>query len=103
VNMSLTLGEILIANLLQNAIRHNLPGGFIRIETNKEELKISNPGKALETSPEILFQRFYRESKKEESLGLGLSIVKRIAEQSGLKVNYSFGEGVHSLRVSPSH
>ena len=103
VNMSATLAEILIANLLQNAIRHNLSDGFIKIETNKEELKISNAGKPLKTSPENLFKRFYRESEKEESLGLGLSIVKRIAQQSGLKVEYTFEEGVHSLRVFYRH
>ncbi len=98
-NMSESLAEILIANLLQNAIRHNLPNGFIKIETDKNGLGISNPGKSLETSPENLFKRFYRESKKEESLGLGLSIVKRIAGQSGLVVEYGFSEGVHAVGV----
>ncbi len=99
VHMSATLAEILIANLLQNAIRHNLPSGFIRIETDRKGLKISNPGKPLATAPENLFKRFYRESKKEESLGLGLSIVKRIVEQSGLEVSYVFADGVHSVGI----
>lgn len=103
VNMSTTLAEILMANLLQNAIRHNLPAGYIKIEINKKELKISNPGKPLVTSPENLFNRFYRESKKEESLGLGLSIVKMIAEQSGLEVGYFFGNGVHMLSIKNMH
>jgi signal transduction histidine kinase len=99
VNMSTTLAEILMANLLQNAIRHNLSEGYIKIEINKKELKISNPGKPLATAPENLFTRFYRESKKEESLGLGLSIVKMIAEQSRLEVGYAFGDGVHTVSI----
>jgi signal transduction histidine kinase len=97
--MSTTLAEILMANLLQNAIRHNLSEGYIKIEINKKELKISNPGKPLATAPENLFTRFYRESKKEESLGLGLSIVKMIAEQSRLEVGYAFGDGVHTVSI----
>ena len=79
--MSAMLAEILIANLVQNAVRHN-SGGYIEIKIRDRVFKISNQGEALKSAPGHLFKRFKRQSDKEESLGLGLSIVKQICEQS---------------------
>ena len=100
VEMSSTLAEILIANLVQNAIRHNVDDGFIEIKISTDAFSISNPGKKLNVKPEALFKRFLRISDAEESLGLGLSIVKRICEHSGLEVAYQYNEGIHSLSLS---
>ncbi len=100
VAMSETLAEILIANLVQNAIRHNIENlGFIRIEISNEKFSISNSGLAPKMSIESLFKRFKRDSDVEESLGLGLSIVKRICDQSGLEVNYEFKDELHRLVI----
>jgi signal transduction histidine kinase len=99
VEMSETLAEILIANLLQNAIRHNVKEGFINIEIDKNRFSISNLGKPLQMPVDALFKRFKKESDKEESLGLGLSIVKRICEQSNLKVTYLCEEQLHTLTI----
>ncbi|KAA3625461.1 MAG: sensor histidine kinase [Bacteroidetes bacterium] len=99
VNMSRTLAEILIANLVQNAIRHNVSEGFIEITIDSGSFSISNPGEILDIKPEALFKRFLRKSDAEESLGLGLSIVKRICEQSGLEVSYNHTKGQHSLHI----
>ena len=99
VDMSATLAEILIANLVQNAIRHNVENGYIEIQITNRDYFISNPGKHLEIAPEVLFRRFRRESDVEESLGLGLSIVKRICEQFGLAVSYVYHNSLHTLRI----
>ena len=99
IEMSETLAEILIANLIQNAIRYNTESK-IHIHIYKKEVIISNPGKALTVNPQVLFKRFQREATLEESLGLGLSIVKRICDQSALEISYIFEKGMHSLRVS---
>ena len=102
VEMSETLAEILIANLLQNAIRHNLEeDGFIKIKINKEQLSISNTGLPPKMPTATLFKRFKRDSTVEESLGLGLSIIKRICEQSDLDIQYDFEKGIHQLTVQP--
>ncbi len=100
VNMSVSLAEILIANLIQNAVRHNLEGGQIKIETSGKELVISNTGALLTAQPKQLFNQFYRESDAEEGLGLGLSIVKRIVDQSGLLAIYQYEEGFHAMKIS---
>ena len=98
--MSITLAEILITNLLQNAIRYNEEeAGEIYIRMDTEQLSISNPGKELKVSPLQLFKRFKRESDVEESLGLGLSIVKKICEQSDLTIDYTFQNSWHTLTI----
>ena len=97
--MSLTLAEILIANLIQNAIRHNIPEGFIEIIMNQDHFSILNTGAVLKDSPDHLFKRFKRKSTVEESLGLGLSIVKRICEQSDLRISYQYEDRLHTLKV----
>lgn len=99
VEMSPILAEILIANLVQNAIRHN-ESNFITVEIGKSFLKISNLGKELTTSTKSLFKRFKRQSDKEESLGLGLSIVQRICEQSDLDLKYIHDNGRHTIIIS---
>ena len=97
VEMSETLAEILFANLLQNAIRYNVADGFIRIQIKDKTLTISNSGEVLAVAPETLFKRFKRESTVEESLGLGLSIVKRICDISDIKITYLHQHGLHQL------
>jgi signal transduction histidine kinase len=71
VTMSHSLAHILIANLLQNAIRHNIENGFIEIVYGADEFLMTNPGEELKTPPEGLFKRFRKQSSSEESLGLG--------------------------------
>jgi signal transduction histidine kinase len=100
VVMSATLAEILVANLVQNAIRHNVENGYIEIETRKGMLKITNPGPVLEVPADSLFMRFRRQSTAEESLGLGLAIVQRICDQYGFRIAYRHDKGLHVLTVN---
>ncbi len=98
--MSETLAETLFNNLFQNAIRYNIvENGVIFITTNTKQCIISNPGKSPKSEPINLFKRFKRESDIEESLGLGLSIVQSICEQSGLDINYTYKNNLHSLTI----
>jgi len=100
IEMSETLAEILIANLMQNAIRHNVEeNGFIKIEINEKKFSIFNSGLPLNEKTDSLFKRFKRNSTVEESLGLGLSIVKRICEHSDLEIIYEVQEDIHQLVV----
>ncbi len=99
VEMSSTLAEILIANLVQNAIRHNAGDKFIEVRVAADSFSISNPGNVLKGTPETLFKRFKRQSTIEESLGLGLSIVKRICEQFDLHISYKYDQGLHTLSL----
>ncbi len=99
VVMNETLADILISNLITNAIRHNIEKGAIDISLDKNSLVISNTGTALDTNPADLFERFRKDKTTSESLGLGLSIVERICERYNFKVQYSYLNGLHILNV----
>ena len=103
IEMSETLAEILVANLVQNAIRHNIEDdGFIKIKISTNQFSISNLGLPPKIPTAALFKRFKRDSPVEESLGLGLSIIKRICEQSDLDIQYGFEKGIHQLTIHPA-
>jgi signal transduction histidine kinase len=83
--------ERLIANLVENALRYNRPGGFMRIELSESDqravLRISNSGERIAAAVPRLFEPFFRvdESRSRDSggAGLGLSIVAAVAAAHG--------------------
>ncbi len=86
--MSSSIAEILLANLIQNAIRHNINNGSINIQIHSDRWRISNTGLPLAVPPNQLFNRFERQSETEEGLGLGLNIVKSICDRYHIQVEY---------------
>jgi signal transduction histidine kinase len=83
------LAERLATNLIDNALRHNLPGGQIQVVTGTTDsravLVVANTGPAVPASAvDGLFQPFQRlatdRTNRGEGLGLGLSIVQAIAD-----------------------
>lgn len=88
--MDSNLAEILISNLMINAIRHNIEGGFIRIDLNSAYLLIENSC-AKQENEDNLFDRLVS-NKSKDSTGLGLSLVKSVCDKSGFKVDYRFIE-----------
>lgn len=101
--ISPALAEILITNLLNNAIKHNFPNGTIQMETTEHSFSISNTGQELKTDPERLFERFKKESGSgSESLGLGLAIVKQICDNYALTIHYTYSDGMHRITFEES-
>ena len=99
VSINPTLADILISNLLQNAIRHNHTGGTIDISIDKNKLLISNSGGPLSVSEEDLFTRFKKNDASKDSLGLGLSIVKSITALYNFKIEYKYVHNLHNFIV----
>ncbi len=99
VQIDPTLADILISNLLSNAIRHNAEQGYVRVSLDAESLRVQNSGPAPDVSPAELFRRFRKGQQSNASLGLGLAIVKRICERNRLLINYSYTEGEHLVEV----
>lgn len=95
VSMNPALADILVGNLIQNAIRHNEENGKVNIELNKDSLVISNSGAALKVDPNDLFVRFKKNDTSKESLGLGLSIVKSIVNLYRFTIDYQYNEHNH--------
>ncbi len=84
------LVDILIRNLLQNSVRHNVESGYIKIEFSHRILSVKNSGKPLKDSPENMFKKFNKSSDSESSIGLGLSLIKAICELNNFTINYKY-------------
>jgi signal transduction histidine kinase len=94
------LAEILINNLLNNAIRHNYDGGQIKILTSADKITFSNSGTPLTIPNEKLFQRFVKHKTGSESTGLGLSIVSEICKNYNIHLQYDYQSGFHNFTLS---
>ncbi len=99
MNMNETLAEILISNLITNAIKHNIDNGIIEITLTNNYFSISNTGIPLQSDPSELFGRFKKDTVSSESLGLGLSIVKKISERYGHEINYHYSDTLHTTSI----
>jgi signal transduction histidine kinase len=99
VEMNDSLADILISNIILNAIKHNFPGGTIRINLNESAFAVSNTGDEPKLKTTELFERFKKESTSSESLGLGLSIVKTICDTYNFVVSYHYETGLHIVFV----
>lgn len=100
ITMDPYLAEILINNLISNAIKHNNSEEVITIVSDKSSFVISNFGEKALEHPSKLFQRFYRESNETKSTGLGLAIVKKICDLYQFKVSYKFDKMHHIFSVN---
>jgi signal transduction histidine kinase len=83
--------ERLVANLVDNALRHNIPGGWAKAATRTKPggavLSVSNTGPVVPPEEiERLFEPFQRLDGDAGGLGLGLSIVRAVAKAHGAKV-----------------
>lgn len=98
----------LLDNLIENAIRYNIPGGRVEVEVFNEGdgpiLVVKDTGIGIpETERERIFERFYRvdksRSRETGGTGLGLAIVKHIVElHSGeIVLNSKENEGTSIL------
>jgi len=104
-----TLLATLLRNLLDNAVRYSPPGTTAKVAVRrsadgKTELVVSDAGPGVPSvDREHLGERFFRLPGTEEpGSGLGLSIVRRIAELHGAEVRFAQGESGRGLVVTVS-
>ena len=105
---SVLIGELL-ANLIDNAIRYNRPGGMVLVRTivdatiARVEVEDTGPG-IPEAHLARVFERFYRipMTNGPEGSGLGLAIVKALSDRLGAQIVLLPGPGGRGLRVSVS-
>lgn len=84
------LAEVLLTNLLKNAIFHNIPQGELHVWLKPDAILIENTGVAAPLNASRIFERFYKESSDKHSNGLGLYIAKSIAGMYGITLRYHY-------------
>ncbi len=93
--------ERLVVNLIDNAITHNRPGGWIRIEADslgqEAVLRIANSGDVLtDAQVTAILEPFQRADRTRPGYGLGMSIVQSVVRVHGgvLEVDAADGGGL---------
>jgi signal transduction histidine kinase len=98
--------EIIMNNLISNAIKYNTTGGkvFVRILPHEKhaEIEVEDTGIGIpEENQSLLFKEFVRirqkETKHVSGSGLGLSIVKRLLDLNGGNIEFKSKPGEGSL------
>jgi signal transduction histidine kinase len=96
------LAESMIANLADNALRYNVPGGWAEVSTatrdGRSVVSVRNAGPPVPPEGvDRLFQPFQRmgteRAQRSEGHGLGLAIVRAIADAHGASVTARAREG----------
>ncbi len=99
LNMNPELADILFTNLIKNAVRHNVQNGKINIKISRNSFTIENTGYELEYDANLLFNRFVKNRRNSKSLGIGLSIVKKICDYYNFEINYLNKEELHRINI----
>lgn len=98
-----------MTNLLINAIQHSAPGAMLQVTITRRdtlvEVSVANPGAPIDVAQRAhMFERFYRleeaRANSTENHGLGLSIVKAVAEMHGGSVFVACAGGVNTFGFS---
>ncbi len=104
VPLHASLADLLLTNLISNAIRHNSPiagdSGTIFVSLSREGLVIANTGREPQIPTIELFERFKKGNPGSDSIGIGLAIVRQICDLSHFDIIYEFRSGFHILSIS---
>lgn len=101
------LMERILFNLLGNSVKHTSPGGIITVSVGQERqdavLKVEDNGEGIpEEKLPYIFDRFYQASGNHSGTGIGLALVKAVAELHGgsVKASSTAGNGsVFTFRI----
>jgi len=94
-----SLIEVLVSNLLLNAVRHTEPNGNIDLKMIGSRLILSNTsrGEALDESK--IYSRFSKVDPSSQGSGLGLAIVKKIVDHYNWTLIYKWENNLHLFEV----
>ena len=106
--------DILLFNLVENAIRYNKEGGAVRVSAEERadtvEILVQDTGSGIpEADRETVFQPFFRVDKSRSraygGVGLGLTLVRKIVELHGgtIRIAKSDAQGTTFAVTLPVH
>ncbi|WP_181163685.1 sensor histidine kinase [Pontibacter mangrovi] len=92
--------DILLSNLLANALRYTPENGKVSIRLSPERLEVANSGAPLTLTEDQLYARFKKgRANSGQSTGLGLAIAKGICEAHGWQLRYRYSGEEHHFEV----
>jgi signal transduction histidine kinase len=97
-----------LENLVNNAVRYTAPGALVRldarVEGSRAVIEIADDGPGMDAEElDRIFDPFYRgsASRREQGMGLGLSVVKGVVDSHGWDISVSSKKGAGSVfRIS---
>ena len=93
------LAEMIISNLFLNTINHNVLNGQVIIKLTNHSITFANTGILIPLQTEKMFERFSKSNPSSQGNGLGLSIIKKIADTNHWSVNYYFMDRMHKFEI----
>jgi signal transduction histidine kinase len=98
LDINANLADILLSNLISNAIKYNRNEGELRIKLDKHKFEISNSGYPLTIADDQIFERF-KKGDQPDSVGLGLAIVKKVCDHIHCDIHYTYREEMHTFTI----
>ncbi len=90
---------ILLNNLFINAIKYNLDdGGSIKIIIEENTFSVENASAIDKIDKQFIFERFNKTSTS-GSLGVGLSLIKKVVDFFNWQITYSHHNGMHKFKI----
>lgn len=99
VNGNSSLTEVLINNLILNAIRHTSYDGSISVKLTDSVFEVANSGTE-QLNRDLLFKRFSKLSSDNSGSGLGLAIISEICKFHHWTIDYRFENQLHIFSVT---
>ncbi|APU95402.1 two-component sensor histidine kinase [Sphingobacterium sp. B29] len=100
VQMDGALANIVVSNLLRNALFHNRLGGEVNIHITNKRLTVSNTSTHAALDANLVFSRFYKSDAASKGTGLGLAIVQAICHLYGFAIVYHYENNQHSFQLN---
>lgn len=93
------LFTILLNNLFINAVKYNLEaGGIIKVTVDENSFSVENTSPSDKINRQFIFERFNKNSTS-GSLGVGLSLIKKIVDFYNWQITYSYKDGFHKFKI----
>ena len=87
VKLDAERAKLLFSNLLSNALKYSMPNKSVKLTLMKEGFVIEDEGVGIAKEKLTkIFDLYERASKQAGGFGVGLSIVKQICDEAGIKI-----------------
>ena len=99
ININEYLLSIMLNNLFINAIKYSPEeNGKIKIAIDENSFSVENKSFVDKIDKDFLFERFNKTSTS-GSLGVGLSLIKKIVDFYNWQITYRYKEGIHKFKI----